>query len=714
METFLSSSWYQVAGLRPRLRPHARMLRHVYRGERWYVIQDSLAGRTHRLTPTTFAIVARMDGSRTLDELWLAAAAELAEEAPTQDQVIRLLSQLQEADLLQSEVRPDGTELIQRRDRQRRSRIFQAVFNPLSLKVPLLDPDRFLSRSAPLVSWLFTPLGFAVWLALVLPALILAGVNWSDLTDNVSDRVLSVENVALFAIVYPAVKIMHELGHGYAAKAFGAEVHEAGVMFLVFYPVPYVDASGASAFRSRSRRIVVGAAGMMVELGLASLALYLWLAVEPGLVRTTLANVMIIAGVSTLIFNANPLLRFDGYYILADLIESPNLGPRANRHVGWLVESKLFGVRGQTPPQATPGERVWFVLYAPAAFLFRSMVTIGIALVVAAGFHFVGVALAVWSLVIGFGVPVAKSVHRLMTAPSLAPRRGRAIAITAVAVTLSGLGLALVPFPMWTTTEGVVWLPEQSQVRMRTSGFVKELLVEPDRTVTRGQPLVDAEDSVLAAEIRIGTARVDGLQAQLAAERFSDRSSAELTRHELAQAEAERDRLLDRRSRLLIRSPFEGTFALVKAEDLPGRFVKEGEVIAYVLPAEAATVRVGIGQGDIDLVRMNLRRARVMLPGDLGTKHSTEIVREVPAAQAELPSRVLSHAGGGGIPTDPRDTRGTKALERTFQLDLRMPRDIAPTPFGSRVHVRFDLDPMPLGFQAYRRLRQLFLARFDV
>src|SRR4029077_13640502 len=174
----------------------------------------------------------------------------------------------------------------------------------------------------------------------------------------------------MMSVSFLVLKALHELGHGYAVKAFGGTVHEIGIMFLVFAPMPYVDASAASEFRSKWQRALVGAAGMLVEVFIAALALYVWLAVEQGLVRAFAYNVIVVAGISTVIFNGNPLLRYDGYYILSDLLEIPNLAQRATRYWGHLVYSYLFRTEGQEF-SGTPGERAWFLFYAPSAFAYR-------------------------------------------------------------------------------------------------------------------------------------------------------------------------------------------------------------------------------------------------------------------------------------------------------------------------------------------------------
>ena len=195
----------------------------------------------------------------------------------------------------------------------------------------------------------------------------------------------------LLWITFPFVKALHELGHGFAVKRWGGEVHEMGIMFLVFMPVPYVDASAASAFQSKYQRMVVGSAGMLVEVFIAALAMFVWLNVEPGMIRAVAFNVMLIAGVSTVLFNGNPLLRFDGYYVLMDWLEIPNLGSRANQYIGYLIQRYPFGIRNAQSPVSARGERGWFVFYSIASFCYRMFIFATIIWFVAGEFFVVGV-----------------------------------------------------------------------------------------------------------------------------------------------------------------------------------------------------------------------------------------------------------------------------------------------------------------------------------
>ncbi|KAH2824725.1 hypothetical protein KXV85_000456, partial [Aspergillus fumigatus] len=280
--------------------------------------------------------------------------------------------------------------------------------NPLAMRLPVWDPDRFLETTLPLVRPAFSRTGALVWLATMLIALVLIGIHWSELTDGMSDRILAAESLLLTAMVFPVLKFFHELGHAYATKIGGGEVHELGLMVLVFAPVPYVDASASISFRSKWRRALVGASGMLTELFVAAIAMVLWTLVEPGLVRSLLFQTVLIAGLSTVLFNINPLLRFDGYYILSDLIEIPNLGARSPQYWAWLVNRLAFGLN-DSPRATTPRERYWFLAYAPLALAYRILMLFSISIFVATHYFFVGALIAVWGLVLGLGLPVYKS-----------------------------------------------------------------------------------------------------------------------------------------------------------------------------------------------------------------------------------------------------------------------------------------------------------------
>ena len=247
---------------------------------------------------------------------------------------------------------------------------------------------------------------------------------------------------------------MHELAHGYAIKKAGGEVHDIGIMFLGLIPVPYVDATSASGFRNKYERMLVGAAGILAEMFLASIALFVWLNVEDGAVHAIAYNVMLIGGVSTLLFNGNPLLRFDGYYVLQDALEIPNLGTRANRYIGYLIQRYLFSMRDAISPVDVAGERVWFVIYGLAAFAYRLFIMTVIILYISGRFFAVGIILALWAGVTMIGIPMVKHINFLFTNPRLRSNRGRSVGISGLIILLVAVVLFLLPVPDWTRVQG--------------------------------------------------------------------------------------------------------------------------------------------------------------------------------------------------------------------------------------------------------------------
>jgi len=712
--SLFSQSWHSVAELKPRLLPDARIHRHVYRGQVWYVVQDRAGGRHHRITPAAYAMILGMDGRTTVQALWDQACRDAQGDVPTQDDVVELLVQLNAADLLQADATPDSAALLERYRKRRSQTWKQWLLNPLSLKLPLLDPDAFLERWCRRLAWIFTPAGALLWLAAVASGVLLSAQHWSELTTNLSDQVLSTRNLVVLVLVFPFVKALHELGHGFAAKVWGGSVHEMGLMFLVFAPVPYVDASSASAFASRTRRAVVGAAGILVETFVWALAMWLWVAAEPGVVRTVAFNVMLICGISTLIVNGNPLLRYDGYYILTDLIEMPNLSQRAQRYVAWLWDRYAFGSREAEAPAESPGEKRWLVFYFVASWCYRLFITISIIVFVAGEFFVFGALIAVWGTVTLFVVPIGRAIRHVLRSPALHRRRARAVRVSLALVAAAAVVLGVAPSPLRTQAQGVVWLPEQALLRAGGNGAFERWLARPGTFVKRGTPVLVMEDPTLAADLEVARARRDEAAARYKAEQFGNWVKADVLAQQLAQAQRVLDRTAERAARLVVRSDADGVLAASNPQDMPGQFYKKGELLGYVLDRRQFIARVVVTQDNIDLVRTRLRRIELRLSDSMTLTYPAEMLRETPGGTDELPSAALGPQGGGPIAVDPRDRRGLKTLERVFVFDLELPPQASPKAFGERVYVRFEHDAEPLVVQAYRRFRQLFLSRFNV
>ena len=503
VDSLFSESWYRVADLKPRMRSHAQIHHHTYRGRTWYVLQDHSTGQFHRFSEEAYHIIGLMDGRLTLGEIWEAACANLGDDMPTQEEVIQLLSQLHRADVLQTNMPPDIADLHQRHKRGERSRLLGQLRSPFAIRFPLFDPERFISATRFLVRPLYGWMGFLVWCLVLISALILVGIHWDELTSNLADRVLALENLFLLWFIYPVVKALHEFGHAYTVKHWGGEVHEMGIMLLVFVPIPYVDASSASAFRERYQRIMVGAVGIMIEAFLAALAMWVWVNAEPGTVRALAFNVMVIAGVSTLLFNGNPLLRFDAYYIFSDYLEIPNLGLRANRYIGYLCQRYLFNIEEAQSPVSAPGEAPWLGFYGIASFAYRMFIMVRIAMFVASKFFVIGVVLAAWGFFSVLILPLYKILRYTFTDSAMRRRRGRMLCVGGILAGLIILVVLVLPLPSLTVAEGVLWAPENSQVYASADGFVKRVVASSGQMVHRGDLLVSCENPDLDAQVEV-------------------------------------------------------------------------------------------------------------------------------------------------------------------------------------------------------------------
>ena len=713
-DSLFSSSWYRVNALKPRIRAHVDIHRHVYRGQVWFVLQDHASGKFQRFTPAAHLLIGLMNGERTVEEIWQAGRSRLGEEAPTQDEMIGLLGRLHAVDVLQSDVPPDTLELLKRLEKRQAVKWKQNIRNPLFMRFSIFDPESFLRRFQGMARPLFGWFGAVAWLAIMLIGIILAGLHWPELTEGVTDRILAPGNLVLLWVIYPFLKVFHEFGHAFAIKVFGGEVHEMGIMLLLFTPVPYVDASSALAFRSKWQRILVGVAGVGVELFMAALALIVWAAAEAGTIRALMYDIIIVAGISSLLFNGNPLLRYDAYYVLADLLEIPNLGPRGNQYVTYLAQRYLFGVRDIEPPISSTGERFWFVVYTALSLIYRIVIYVAIVQFIAGKFLTIGILLALWAAVTMLGAPAIKGVRFILFSPKLGRKRRRAIAVSAATLAVVLGIVALVPLPLATVAEGVLWFPEEANVRAQAEGFVDHVTGAPGRVVKTGDVLIQCSDPLLPARIKVLEAQMRELEIQFDLKERTDRVQAQVTMEDIKQVRQQLDFARAKADELTIYSRADGTFFVPTPQDLPGRFLKRGAVAGHVLNAAGITARVVVHQSNVDLVRNRTRGVKIRLPERITETLPASLVREVPAGTDQLPAMVLSQAGGGEVPIDPRDQKGVKAVRRIFLFDIQLPHRSHLFTVGGRVHVRFDHGFEPLAWRWCRGVRQLFLRRFNV
>lgn len=710
-----SESWYRVAGQRICLRHSVRVHRQYYRGERWYVLEDPLRNQFFRLRPAAYEFVARLSPNKTVEQVWKECLDRFPDQAPGQEAVIQLLAQLYQANLLQYDLAADTAQLFKRYQKTRQRELKARLLNIMFMRIPLLDPDDFLVRAMPLVRWLISPIGAVLWLAVVGLGLKEAADNFQSLWQQ-AQGVIAPENLFLLYVALVILKTIHEFGHAFFCRRFGGEVHVMGVLFMIFTPIPYMDATSAWGFRERWKRILVGMAGILVEVFVAALAAIVWAHTGPGVVHSLAYNMMFIASVSTLVFNLNPLLRFDGYYILSDLLGIPNLSQRAMATLRYFAEKHLYGLKKEENPANTTKEALWLAAYGIASGIYRVIVFGGILLLVADRFLLLGILMAAVCAVAWVAVPTGRLIMYLASSPRLERHRMRAVAVTAALAAVVIVPLEVVPVPYHFRAPGIVRSTEWTEVRNETAGVFNRLLAKPGTRVVNGQPLIELVNEELDLQLAAAKARQAEVQARIRqALQEAVPNLAPLTN--LAEAVAmEIRRVENDRSNLVVRARQSGLWVAPGIEQNLGRWVGRGAELGLLIEPTNFHFHAIVRQEDSDrLFASGLKEAQVRLRGSVGTPVDSLSLTIIPADQQNLPSPALGWLGGGPIATTMDDRQGIHATEPFFEVRALLQKtDHCDLLHGESGQIRFDLPSEPLLPRWIRSLRQLLQKRYQL
>jgi putative peptide zinc metalloprotease protein len=600
-----SESWYRVVNLKARLRPSAQISRQYYRGERWYVVRDPAGNQYHRLSDAAYRFVGLLDGSRTVGEAWDLVGGQLDDEAPTQPEVIQILSQLHAANLLESDVTSDSDVLLRRHKKQMKRKMQGRLMNILFPRIPLWDPDSVLKRWMPFVRHLMSPIGAIIWLIVVATAVVLLIPRWSGFEKSYMQALSIGSNPEkafyLFAMFW-LLKFFHEMGHAFACRRFGGECHEMGIMFLVFIPTPYVDASSAWAFPSRWQRMFVGAGGMVVELFIAAIAAFVWMNTEPGVpvlglpINELACDAIMIAGFTTVIFNANPLLRYDGYYMLSDWLEIPNLQQKSKDYLLGLIKRHVFRIKSQQPLPPV-SQRLWLFFYGIASTIYRVFVGIAIILLVAWQVPVLGVLMALGGVVTWLVVPVVKTFKYLALEPELHRKRGRAVAFTMLVVGLVTVLVGMIRFNVYVDAQGIVEPVAKEVVNAGWDGFVTDIRVKDGQWVKKGDVLVVMSDPEVDTLIK-------RLEATLAAVKAKEKQSfgaGDMGQNNIDKEDIKTytDQLKETRAQqdeLTVRAKIDGQVIAPQLKFFPGKFAKRGDELLRLETNDKLVVRAAVEQ----------------------------------------------------------------------------------------------------------------------
>ncbi|HEY1660828.1 MAG TPA: hypothetical protein VGI03_00270 [Verrucomicrobiae bacterium] len=718
MDKTFSESWYRVANQKICLRPVVKVRRQNFRGERWIVLENPFSNQYFRLRPAAYEFVSRLRPDRTVEEVWNQCLERFPDAAPSQESVIQLLSQLYFSNLLQYDLAADSAQLFERYKKRKQREIGFRFLNIMFARFPLLDPDRFLIRTLPVVGKLISPFGVVLWFLVVGFGLVIAADNFNALKVQ-GQGILATNNLILLYLGMIVVKGLHEFGHAYFCRKFGGEVHVMGIMLMIFTPMPYVDATSAWSFRECWKRVLVGSAGMIVELFFAAIAAFFWWKTGPGIVHALAYNIMFIASVSTVIFNVNPLMRFDGYYILSDLLEIPNLNQRAVMQMRYWAERFLFGVKNTESPANTRREAGWLGTFCVTSWIYRAIVFSGVLLVVADRFLIIGIIMAIACLISWAVTPVVRFVKYLSSNPRLDRVRHRAVGVTVGIAAFLIVLLAVIPFPYSFRAPGIVVASERTQLVTLTEGRVVRLLVPSGTLVKKGQPLVEMTNPEQDQLLVSTRAHLEEIRTQLLQAMYTNAPDiAPLTSLQDSVAAQLKSYTRDA-DNLTVRAPHDGVWVSPQINEMVGSWVTRGTQLGLLANPAGFNFEATVTEDDArNLFARKIYYANVRLWGNAATELPVAGWRVIPGGQNNLPSAALGWAGGGDIPVamdeGPQD-QGTKSAEPFFEVVGKLDPQTDIGLFDGRSgKISFRLQAEPLLPRWLRSLWQLLQQRYQI
>jgi putative peptide zinc metalloprotease protein len=537
-----------------------------YQGNSAYFVKDPLTLKYFKFAPTEYQIFQLLDGERTLEDIVATASRRFTLHKISEIQLLALVQRWQKAGLLQEPGGMATVRVLSAMERSSTGRWMKFMSSLLYMKVRAFDPDAMLNAIYPWVRWLFHPVGVFVALCSIISAAVLVASRFEEFTSQPELQSLqsffNVQNILWLWLAVGIVKVLHEFGHGLTCKHFGGECHAMGLLFMCFTPCMYCDVSDSWMLPNKWHRIAIAAAGVYVELLVASLATFIWWNTSPGILHSLAFSAMVFGSVQTLLINANPLMRFDGYYMMSDLLEVPNLRQRSYALAQYHLKKLVWGTR--TAPPGTGG--FWFVAYALIASTYRVLLTAGMIWffsrvlepykLASVGWVLSGMAFTNMAI-----LPVAQGIAAAVKNPA-ASRPSSWWRPILTAVVLIGLLAAFFLVPLPRLSYAVLTMEPAHTALISTSsrGLIIKQYVKPGQTVRQGDPVMELANVELQLQLEKMEEHLNLLKVQSrVASAILDPGRAQALQIAIRELEPQIDALRQRIDNLVLRAPISGT-----------------------------------------------------------------------------------------------------------------------------------------------------------
>ncbi len=685
----------RLAGVVANVRSELDISRHVFRDGPGYVVRDPISFKTLRLDPEDYQVLVALHEDRSLSDTFASLVADGVLTEDDEEDFYAFVLNLHRQGMLSLPVN-DADSLYARFERRRRLEARAKVLGFLFLRVPLVNPDHFLDRTVRYVAPLFTRTALIAWALLMLVALAVVIARWNDLSAPIL-AMISGDRLVLLWFTLIGLKVIHEFGHAYACKVFSGRVPEMGAFFILFTPCAYVDATDSWSFASRTKRIIVALAGMYFESIVGAVALFVWAMTSESTLNTIAYQTVMLSTIVTIGFNINPLMRYDGYYILSDLVNIPNLRSRATEAFRAFLKRLAIGIRSEDG--LTPRLRRLLIPLGFAFSVYKSLLLLSISALIATKIYFLGIAIALFYV----GSTLAKHgvglVRYLLFSDETRPARPRAVAVFILIFVVLPACALLIPVRPTTTVRGIVGHARETTVRAQVPGFLVAPPPSVGTIVREGQTLATLRNPELPAQIELASA---GAQLTATTLRHHMIHDDLLPPVWLAQSGMDLTRLLDaeqRESMLRPVAPHAGKIVERAARE-QGAYLAPGDPIATIAAGDLRA-DIFIREDELEvfpLARGDELTCRPVVDPDRVFRARVDAVE--PGATRDDVDPFMSSEGRGAVTVNPATGRSVRPLVRV-RLTLLDAPDLDQ---HAQIRVRLEGRPRPLVAIASRRL----------
>ncbi|MAT15085.1 MAG: hypothetical protein CMJ46_07420 [Planctomyces sp.] len=718
-----------------KMRPDLVVKRVEYRGVPSWVVKDPVGLKYHRLDPEQQRCLELLNGERNLEQLEKALCEEFPSLHLQLSDVQGLVTELHKKNIVYSDRPGQGASLLEIQREQDKKKRWNAVKNLLYLRLPGWDPEPTLRFLYPYVKFLFHPLFIFLASAFVISSWVLLLVNFSTFQAKLPEfqQFFGWPNLIYLWVTLALIKILHEFGHGMSCLHFGGECHEMGVMLLVFSPTLYCDVTDSWMMRNKWHRILIGAAGIIVEVFISAIAIYTWWFTQPGLLHHLALNLFFVTTVTTVIFNANPLMRFDGYYMMSDFLEIPNLRPKADKTLREKFAWFCLGIEPKPDRTMPTSGRFWFILFAISAWLYRWIVVFGITLFLYTvlkpyELQSIGITLAFFSVVSIFW-GMGQAVYQILMAPRQEPiskvRLGFSLIVLAALVT----GTMMIPIP-WHLESPVLLEPtDLKHVYTTTDGVIEEIFVEPGDVVEPGTVLMRMSNIEKELELQQYRTELKDTEVRIntadKSNNFDEGTYLRESRDNLKRLISQLEKQFEE---LEVRAPIAGRIIAAPRRPEPkvdpmnhslsrwtGTPLDKANIKAYLEP-KTHLMSIAPDENFVaQLVIEQEQRDDLQLEEEVELKFShlpneTYVARvtEIGDRPLEFAPEALSNKAGGPLATA-TDEQGNERLQNTSYLArVALTDDVDLLRTGLRGQARFLVDERTAGQWLWRYIRNTF------